>query len=296
MAEPVSIQSRLMAGTDVKSREDGSVHTIKGAGGRTVAEVCVGKSTIRLNFREPLGRDAPTGVVLSGRSQSWRGGGVVVTEANLESARALLAFVCGFVGSQNPSSADGPNQVFLEGSDEEVRAYLDSIFGTSAFVADRDELRLQLPIAGGNESATARFSIVIDYGCYAPSVGAARHAIIAGDKTTMCGEGVAAWEGVLRDDRQSVSCPLCRARVIASEVASDRADDEGDTTLHAQIVLVLKGAGRPMTTPEIADALEAAGYRRRSDGQPVRATQVSARTRNYPALFRREGSQIQLVS
>jgi hypothetical protein len=296
MAEPIPIHVRLMDGATVQSRDDGTVHTIKGADGRTAAEVCVGKSTVRLNFRAAPSSDAPTGIALGGRSQSWRGGGVVVTEANLASARALLAFVCGFDSLQDLRLGYDRHTLFFKGSDEEVRAHLDSIYGTSAFLTDGDEIQLRLPIADGSETATARFSILLDYGCYAPSVGAAWHAISAGAKTTMCGASVTAWENLLRDDRQVVSCPLCRARVIASEVAADRGDDEdGSATLHAQIAFVLKHAGRPMTTPEIAEALEAAGYQRKSDGEPVRATQVAARTRNYPKLFRRDGSKIHLL-
>jgi len=296
MAE-LSIHTRLMDGATVKSRDDGSVHTIKGADGRTAAEVCVGKSTVRLNFREPPSRDAPTGVALGGRSQSWRGGGVVVTEANLAAARALLAFVCRFDGSQDLGLGLGRHALFFDGSDEEIRAHLDSIYGTSAFLTNGDEIQLRLPTADRIGTAVTRFSILLNYGCYASSVGAARHAIPAGAKTTMCGASVVTWENLLRDDRQVVSCPLCRARVIASEVAANRADDEdGSPTLHAQIELALKRAGGPMTTPEIVAALDEAGYRRKSDGEPVRATQVAARTRNYPELFRREGSQIHLLA
>jgi hypothetical protein len=296
MVELVPIHFRLMDGANFKSRDDGTVHTIKGADGRTAAEVCVGATIVRLNFREPPSSGAPKGIALGGRSQSWRGGGVVITEANLDAARALLGFVCGFDGGRDLRPAYGRDAVFFEGSDEEVRAYLDSIYGTSAFATDGDEIQLRLPTADGSDRATARFSILVDYGCYASDVGTMRHAISAGAKTTTCGESVAAWKNLLRDDRQVVSCPFCRARVIASEVAADREDDEeGSPTLHAQIALVLKIAGRPLTTPEIAHALEAAGYQRKSDGEPVKASQVSARTRNYPRLFQRDGSMIHLV-
>lgn len=292
MTDSNPIHVRLMEGVRVKSREDGTVHTIKGADGTTAAEVCVGKSTVRLNFRVPPSSNAPGGVALSGRSQSWKGGGVVVTEANLDSARALLAFVCGFDG---PRPRD-EYAVFFEGSDEDVRAHLESVYGTSLFLAEGDEIRLRLPIADGSATAVAQVSSLLDYGCYTSDAAAARHAISAGTNKTLCGMSVSTWTNLLRDDRQAVSCPLCRARVIASEVAADRADnEEAGSTLHAQIALILERARRSMTTSEIAKALEALGYRRPSDGEFVQPTQVAARARNYPKLFRREGSQLHLL-
>ena len=81
------LHMQLLEGFDCKSRADGSVHTIK-ANGRTVAECCVGAKTIRLNVRADV--KPPKGLTLSGKSKSWPTGGLVVTEDNLASARALL--------------------------------------------------------------------------------------------------------------------------------------------------------------------------------------------------------------
>ena len=38
-----ALHVRLLEGFDVKSRDDGSVHTVKNSDGKVVAEVCVGK-------------------------------------------------------------------------------------------------------------------------------------------------------------------------------------------------------------------------------------------------------------
>ncbi|HEY2372087.1 MAG TPA: hypothetical protein VGH82_06030 [Gaiellaceae bacterium] len=84
------LHRRLLEGFDVKSRKDGTVHTIR-AGKTVVAEVCVGKRATRLNVRAE--RKTPKGITLSGESKSWPSGGVVVTEANLADARALLTSI-----------------------------------------------------------------------------------------------------------------------------------------------------------------------------------------------------------
>src|ERR1700730_11390319 len=92
-----SVHAQLLDGLNVKSRTDGSVHTVRAADGKTVvAEVCVGKKATRLNLRAwPAKVKAPKGLELSGKSKSWEGGGVIVTEANVKAARALLANVIG---------------------------------------------------------------------------------------------------------------------------------------------------------------------------------------------------------
>jgi hypothetical protein len=90
-----SLHETLLDGLNVKSRADGSVHTVRAADGKTVVgEVCVGKKQTRLNFRElPAKVKAPKNLELSGKSKSWEGGGVIVTDANVKAARALLAQV-----------------------------------------------------------------------------------------------------------------------------------------------------------------------------------------------------------
>src|SRR5579864_6042657 len=84
------LHEQLIEGFEVKSRDDGSVHTVK-HNGRTVAEICVGKKKVRLNVRAAV--KPPKNLELGGTSKSWPMGGVVVAEYNLAAARALLAAV-----------------------------------------------------------------------------------------------------------------------------------------------------------------------------------------------------------
>ena len=89
-----SLWRRLLEGFDYRSRPNNAVHQVKVASGVTIGEVCVGAQKTRLNFREPvIGQPDDLAVQLTGRSQSWRGGGVVVTEFNLDDCRRLIAFV-----------------------------------------------------------------------------------------------------------------------------------------------------------------------------------------------------------
>lgn len=97
MSEPVNHKdtvATLLDGLDVKSRDDGSVHTIKGGNGKVVAEVCVGARKVRLNLKAapPKGK-VPKSIDLSGHSKSWEGGGLNVEPKNAKAARALLAAV-----------------------------------------------------------------------------------------------------------------------------------------------------------------------------------------------------------
>jgi hypothetical protein len=88
---------RLLDGFTVVSRKDGTVHTVKATdGGGTVAEVCVGKSKVRLNFRKE--QPAAARKVLDGKSKSWPGGGLIVTDANVTQARAMLTAAAGKPG------------------------------------------------------------------------------------------------------------------------------------------------------------------------------------------------------
>jgi hypothetical protein len=92
--------SRLIKGLEVKSRTSGNLHNVK-AGTATVAEVCVGSKTVRVNFKaRPKGK---TSVKLEGESSKWAGGGVVVTEANVADVRKLIEAA---VEAATPKPAD----------------------------------------------------------------------------------------------------------------------------------------------------------------------------------------------
>lgn len=112
MSEPVNHKdtvAALLDGLEVKSRDDGSVHTIK-AHGKVVAEVCVGARKVRLNVKaEPAKGKVPKSVTLAGKSKTWAGGGLNVEPGNVKAARALLAAVVAAVPAPKqaePTAAD----------------------------------------------------------------------------------------------------------------------------------------------------------------------------------------------
>src|SRR5579859_6603845 len=95
---------QITEGLTVKARDDGSVITVKGANGKTVAELCVGTKTTRVNFRE-----APKSALakqLGGKSKSWPGGGVIVTDKNAAAVRAALLAAAQSKAKAEPSAAD----------------------------------------------------------------------------------------------------------------------------------------------------------------------------------------------
>ena len=67
-------------------------------------------------------------------------------------------------------------------------------------------------------------------------------------------------------------------------------------TLHEAIKVVLKEAGRPMSTREIAAELNKRGLYAKKDGTEITDFQVHGRTKNYPKLFRREGTTVHLIA
>jgi hypothetical protein len=66
-------------------------------------------------------------------------------------------------------------------------------------------------------------------------------------------------------------------------------------TLHEAIKVVLEGAGRPMSTREIAAELNRRELYAKKDGTEITDFQVHGRTKNYPKLFRREGTTVSLI-
>ncbi|MBI6117953.1 GIY-YIG nuclease family protein [Salegentibacter maritimus] len=67
-------------------------------------------------------------------------------------------------------------------------------------------------------------------------------------------------------------------------------------TLHAAIEQVLTQEKRKMTPVEIADALNRNSWYSKKDGSVIKSSQIGARVKNYPHLFRKEGSLISLKS
>ena len=58
-------------------------------------------------------------------------------------------------------------------------------------------------------------------------------------------------------------------------------------TLHEAIEKLLRNAGRPMTTQQIAEELNKNGWYQKKDGSKIQAFQIHGRTRNYANIFER---------
>jgi hypothetical protein len=67
-------------------------------------------------------------------------------------------------------------------------------------------------------------------------------------------------------------------------------------TLHEAIQQVLLINGQPMTTTEIADALNKNRLYTKKDGSTIIPYQIHGRTKNYDHLFQRDGSTVSLKS
>lgn len=65
-------------------------------------------------------------------------------------------------------------------------------------------------------------------------------------------------------------------------------------TLHEAIKKVLQLKGGPMTTNQIADALNKNGWYQKKDGSKIQAFQIHGRTRNYTNIFNRQGTLVSL--
>ena len=66
-------------------------------------------------------------------------------------------------------------------------------------------------------------------------------------------------------------------------------------TLHEAIEKLLKATGRPMTTHEISERLNANKWYQKKDGSKITGFQIHGRTKNYPQLFIRSGTTVSLV-
>lgn len=67
-------------------------------------------------------------------------------------------------------------------------------------------------------------------------------------------------------------------------------------TLHEEIATILRESSRPMTTAELADAVNERGIYSKRDKTLVTSFQIHGRTRNYPRLFDRDGQMVRLRS
>ena len=256
--------------------------------GQTVAEVCVGKTTTRVNFREPFPNPIPA---LEGRSQTWRGGGMKVTPENFAEARELLGLA---IGEESSTGRAVRDELWTE---VEIRDFLDSIFGTVRFRLRGGAIEIDVHEGPGG-AVHDRFVPPEDWQVLADREGVNSHAVGRDDGTSLCGLSREALGDPL-DGMAQVSCLGCRVRLIAVEIAALPGSQPGPVlehvTLHVEIARILKEAGnRWMTTLEIASAVNAAGRYRKQRRGSLTALNIHGRTRNYPALFERQGSRVRL--
>lgn len=66
-------------------------------------------------------------------------------------------------------------------------------------------------------------------------------------------------------------------------------------TLHEAIEKLLRQAGRPMTTRQIADELNKNRWYQKKDGSTIEPFQIHGRTKNYTNIFDRDGSTVSLT-
>jgi hypothetical protein len=207
-------------------------------------------------------------------------------------------------GASTPSKTDRLTaSVLIDGSEEEIRAYLESIFGTPAFHLSGAEIHLDLPVLGDNgrphsvlETVNVRFRAPRDWRIQRPAADRQSHAVPEDSVETFCGLSTIGWLEPVEALGEMVSCPLCRARMIAIEIAAPPA--EGDTdrpTLHEEVARILRESSEEwLTTDELARRINAASRYAKGDQSPVTGFQIHGRTRNYPHVFDRQGSRVRL--
>ena len=95
----------------------------------------------------------------------------------------------------------------------------------------------------------------------------------------------------LRIDKAKAGCAL--VDLLNAGWGEENPDDEiekpiipkNTMTLHEAIQEVIRRSGRPLTFSEIARMINQQKLYSRKDGQPVPASQISARVKNYPQIF-----------
>ena len=95
---------------------------------------------------------------------------------------------------------------------------------------------------------------------------------------------------------RSATKPAVPPRKVATRSPDAPAHSSGKVTLHAEIADILRENGnRWMTTQEIARLVARRGrYKKQDRTSNVTAFQVHGRTKNYPKLFERQGSNLRL--
>lgn len=124
--------------------------------------------------------------------------------------------------------ASSSGTVIVDGTADDVRTHLESVFGSSAFRLVGTEIELELPLVGkdkrprsSGETVMVKVKAPASWSAQAPEGGSWWHVVPDGASTTLCTIPLATWTtAVRRDDDHVVSCPWCRVRLIAIEIAA----------------------------------------------------------------------------
>ena len=129
---------------------------------------------------------------------------------------------------QEPATS---SSVLFGGTADDVREYLGSIFGSSAFRMVGSEIELELPLVGkdkqpraSGETVRVKMRAPASWSVQAPEGGTWWHVVPEGASATLCTIPLASWTTAVRDDDgREVNCPWCRIRLIAIEIAASPA-------------------------------------------------------------------------
>lgn len=116
----------------------------------------------------------------------------------------------------------------FDGSDDEARDFLAEAFGTDRFLLNGSTITLELPLVGkdmrprpSGETTKVTFEAPSSWTVQAAKRGQWWHVIPEESAQTFCTIPLASWRsGAVRNDDAEVTCPWCRARLIAIEIAS----------------------------------------------------------------------------
>jgi hypothetical protein len=101
----------------------------------------------------------------------------------------------------------------------------------------------------------------------------------------------------LREREHELEVLVARAKAALGAEPEPRRFGSERLTLHEAIAIILRENGnRWMTVRELADQVNQRQLYRKRDGSPVEPNQIHARTKNYTALFEKNGPCVRLLS
>jgi hypothetical protein len=99
----------------------------------------------------------------------------------------------------------------------------------------------------------------------------------------------------LREREGQLEALIARAKAALGAEPEPGLTESKRLTLHEAIELVLQGNGNRWTTVrELASEVNRRGLYRKRDGSRVEANQIHARTKNYEALFEKDGPRVRM--